>query len=51
MPTKLLVVLLLVVAVALGQAVFGNIAGNVTDQAGAAVPNLNLTRFRSTKQK
>ena len=43
MPTKLLVVLLLAVAVALGQAVFGNIAGNVTDQAGAAVPNAAVT--------
>jgi len=43
MPTKLLVVSLLAVAIALGQAVFGNIAGSVTDQAGAAVPNAAVT--------
>ncbi len=43
MATKLLVVFLLAVAVALGQAVFGNIAGSVTDQAGAAVPNAAVT--------
>src|SRR5271156_2863608 len=43
MPTKLLVVLLLAVSVAVGQAVFGNIAGSVTDQAGAAVPNAAVT--------
>ena len=43
MATKLLVVFLLAAAVALGQAVFGNIAGSVTDQAGAAVPNAAVT--------
>ncbi len=47
MPTKLLVVLFLAAALALGQAVFGNIAGSITDQAGAAVPNAASDHPRS----
>ncbi len=42
MATKLLVVMLLAAIIAVGQAVFGNITGNVTDQAGAAVPNASV---------
>ncbi len=42
MATKLLVIMLLAAAIVFGQAVFGNISGNVTDQAGAAVPNASV---------
>ncbi len=43
MAIRLAVLVLLCAALALGQAVFGNITGNVTDQAGAAVPNAAVT--------
>jgi hypothetical protein len=43
MAFRLFLLVLLCAALAFGQAVFGNITGNVTDQAGAAVPNAAVT--------
>src|SRR5580704_1548700 len=43
MATRLFLLVLLCAALSFGQAVYGNITGDVKDQAGAAVPNAPVT--------